>query len=83
MAWTMPQIIADCFLSSNGPLFGKMGEVLWRMIVQAVCWTIWLERNRRIFEDKEETVVETWAKLNFMLAWWIVNHKIVRVFFFV
>lgn len=66
--WTVPFSISDCFLPSTGPRIGKKGKALLRMIVQAVCWVLWLERNRRIFENKKETVVEIWAKLKLMIA---------------
>lgn len=68
-------------MSSIGPPFGKKDNVLWRMIVHAVCWSLWLERNRIIFEEKEESLDEIWFKLKFTIAWWSVNHKMFRGLF--
>lgn len=81
VSWAMPKTISDCFLSLFSPTLGKKGKVLWRMIVHAVCWSLWLERNRRIFEDKEECLDKIWSKLKFAIAWWIFNHKMFRGFF--
>lgn len=42
----------------------------------------WLERNRRIFEEKEESIDDViWSKLKFTIAWWIVNQKMFRGLF--
>lgn len=38
------------------------------------CWSLWLERNRRVFEDKEAILEEVWSKLKVMVAWWTTIH---------
>lgn len=41
----------------------------------AGCWSLWLERNRTVIEDKEEPLEDVWSRLKNMVAWWILNHK--------
>lgn len=43
--------------------------------MDAVIWSIWLERNKTIFEDVEESVEDVWSKIKFRLPWWITGHK--------
>ncbi|CAL2233313.1 unnamed protein product [Prunus armeniaca] len=39
--------------------------------MQAVIWNLWLERNRRIFEDyKGVGVIELWDRVKFRAALW-------------
>ena len=35
---------------------GNMSKCIWRLMVLAIAWTVWLERNRRIFDDKCSSV---------------------------
>lgn len=51
-------------------------------MLQTVVWSNWLERNRRTFEEIEESVDELWIRIKTRAAWWISNHKSFRVFFF-
>ena len=37
---------------------GKHNSDIWNLIPGFLMWTIWLERNRRCFEDSETTLVE-------------------------
>ena len=36
----------------------------------ALAWSIWQERNARVFEDKPSDVVEVWSKVEFMASLW-------------
>ena len=51
---------------------GKKAKVLWGCGVLAVFWVLWLERNRRIFEDYEGLGVGfLWEKVRFWAALWV------------
>ena len=55
--WVPPTQLSDLF-SQNHSGFGKgkKAKVLWGCAVLAVFWVIWMERNRRIFEDYSRSV---------------------------
>ncbi|XP_010254915.1 PREDICTED: DNA-directed RNA polymerase III subunit RPC5-like isoform X2 [Nelumbo nucifera] len=57
----------NCYhLTING--LKKRGKVLWRCTRAAICWTVWEERNQRVFQDKERSlsaVLESWVSLEY------------------
>ena len=81
LSWTKPWSLVDLFSLNLGSYISKRGKVFWRVIVQAFCWSLWLERNRRILENREETLEEEWARIKFRVAWWVSNHKEFKSFF--
>ena len=40
-------------------------------VILAIKWGIWMQRNRRIFEDKEDHVEEVWEFINYNIAIWL------------
>ncbi|KAK6122032.1 hypothetical protein DH2020_044225 [Rehmannia glutinosa] len=55
LVWVTPQSGSDLFMTDLGGFWGSKGRTLWRVIVPIVCWSVWLERNYRIFSDIEES----------------------------
>ena len=55
-------------------IFQKAGA-LWRCIKVAVMWMIWIERNNRIFEGKEEEKEWLWERIRFVAPLWASNSK--------
>lgn len=55
MVWVVPNSISGLFMIDFGG-FGrpKKGNFLWRCGVITLLWRVLLERNRTIFDDKEE-----------------------------
>ena len=49
---------------------GRNRRGLWRCILLAVFWTIWMERNNRIFEGKEESKELIWEKVKYLASLW-------------
>ncbi|CAL9018470.1 unnamed protein product [Prunus brigantina] len=50
---------------------GKCTSTLWRCLVHSVFWNIWMERNRRIFEDyKGVGVRDLWDRVKYWAALW-------------
>jgi len=43
---------------------------LWRITLLATAWHSWLERNRRIFENKVGSVEDLWARIKFTIGLW-------------
>lgn len=70
-----PQTIKECFLLNMGTSNNDKRKHVWRILVHVMVWSIWLERNKRIFEDIEESVEDLWSKIKLRLAWWINGRK--------
>lgn len=54
----------------------KKNVVLWRLFLPVVWWSIWLERNHRIFEDFVEPSYITLRKAKDLCFFWAANCKI-------
>jgi hypothetical protein len=58
-------------LSARSIGFGKCkkAKVLWGCSMLAVIWVLWLERNRRIFEDvRGAGLEELWIRVKYVAA---------------
>ena len=53
----MPGSVAG-LLSSWHQWLGKHNSEIWDLVPGCLMWIVWLERNRRSFEDKEKTLEE-------------------------
>ena len=49
---------------------GNISKCIRRLIVLAIAWTMWLERNRRFFYDKCSSVEEVWNHSIFLVGLW-------------
>lgn len=61
-----------------------MCQVLCEVIIQALCWSLWLEKNERVLEDVAESVGEVWDRMIIgLLDWCKVGsiHKEIKIFF--
>lgn len=50
----------------GGQLIGKARE-LWKFAGKLLLWSLWLERNRRIFGDKSSSLDYFWSLCSFTL----------------
>ena len=55
--WVMPRTTAG-LLSCWHQWLGKHNSNIWNLIPGCLLWIVWLERNRRSFENMEKTLVE-------------------------
>ena len=51
--WVMHSSVKRNLLGWHGSFVGKKKEKAWRAIPLFLMWTIWKERNRRVFDDIE------------------------------
>lgn len=49
--------------------------MLWGIVVPAVCWSLWLGKNKRTFEDKEYSLEDVCNIDKFRDAWWASSYK--------
>ena len=48
----------------------KRRKVLWRFVFMAAAWCIWMQRNARIFEDKECDKEGIWDRVLYLASLW-------------
>ena len=41
----------------------KKGKMLWKVETIATFWAIWLERNKRIFKDVQDSIESIWDRI--------------------
>ena len=48
----------------------KRTKLLWPLVIYAVLWTLWIERNRRNFEKREESLSNILDLIYYWVALW-------------
>ena len=61
--WVIPRSSKDLLTLGHGLSLSTRRNTLWKVAVSATLWAIWLERNKRIFEETEKTVESTWNRI--------------------
>ena len=57
MVWVLPGSVVDLLFCWYHWL-GKHSSDIWDLVPGCLMWTIWIEQNRRSFEDEEKMVVQ-------------------------
>ena len=79
LQWVVPKHCTDLLELGYSFPFCKKSRSLWNVIVMATCWSIWLERNKRIFEDSIDNVDCLWDKIKYWVAIWLFDVKDFKV----
>lgn len=56
MYWIMPKRVIELVASWRCTSRNKVALRVWRLVPHVIFWTVWRERNNRVFNDKEDTV---------------------------
>ncbi|KAL5583298.1 hypothetical protein UlMin_015740 [Ulmus minor] len=74
--WAAPASVRCMFLDRTlGYGSNNMAKTLWNCMVFSLLWHIWLERNIRIFEDKEMLLEDIFEKAKFSTLQWAFSDK--------
>lgn len=69
--WVAPQECIHMLLVRFEGFGGnKRAKTMWSCVVFAVFWSIWLERNARIFDGKELDVKALWERAEYLASFW-------------
>ena len=71
----IPKSTNELLCLGQGLFLTKKGKVLWKVASIAIFWAIWLERNKRIFEEQEDNLESTWNRIRLWVAIWLYNYK--------
>ena len=58
----------------------KMARALWNSMIVALIWSIWMERNDRIFSDKESHPQDLFERAKYLASVWASTDKSFRGF---
>ena len=71
--WLLQCQVAFLHVSGIGGLNDR--RKLWDVAVKAICWSLWLERNNRIFEDVTRELDFIWDRVKYWVALWVYDSK--------
>lgn len=54
----VPKAVVELFHANMWGSLNNKCKTLWRMVVPGVLWSVWLERNKRLFENTRESCEE-------------------------
>jgi hypothetical protein len=80
--WVMPRSVLELLTSWGASVGYGLAKEVWRLVPLCLMWCIWQERNARLFEDVETSVVELQKHLLNTLYIWIASHHCLNVFTF-
>eukprot|EP00268_Persea_americana_P013260 TRINITY_DN15784_c0_g3_i5.p1 TRINITY_DN15784_c0_g3~~TRINITY_DN15784_c0_g3_i5.p1 ORF type:complete len:159 (-),score=20.77 TRINITY_DN15784_c0_g3_i5:268-744(-) len=75
MKWVMPRTVEDLFLQRHLGIKGVRGRILWKLVLYATVWKIWLERNRRVFRNIIKSAEEIIQSIVWNVSEWACNKK--------
>lgn len=77
MRWVVPADLYSLLLSWKSKAFSARENQIWSLVPTMVCWSIWLERNRRISEGYAEPSFRVYQRAKDLIFLWPINVKIV------
>ena len=72
--WVLPNSIKETILGWNDTFVGKKRKDAWNAAPLCLFWTLWKERNRRIFEDIELADQAILRSFLYMFSDWVRVH---------
>ncbi|XP_042952153.1 uncharacterized protein LOC122289242 [Carya illinoinensis] len=70
VAWVMPRSVRDLMCCWKGIRENAQIAAVWKMIPHCIMWCVWLERNKRCFEDMELSMAELKRFFYYTLLSW-------------
>ena len=54
--------------------YSPKGNILWKCATRSLLWSIWKERNSRIFDDRFNSFDSFWTVVQHTASWWSTNY---------
>lgn len=71
VSWVFPSTLKSLHNQWHAPFRGSIIKKSWQAIFFIILWTIWKERNGRIFENKECSMSQLKDLILLRLSWWL------------
>ena len=75
VSWVLPQGVNQLIEADFMMHRDKKTNLLWSLVIHAVLWSLWKERNLRIFEEKEGSLANIIEAVYYWVALWASVHK--------
>ncbi|OVA10833.1 Reverse transcriptase zinc-binding domain [Macleaya cordata] len=72
--WACPGSVISLAHSWSSHGFSKTGKLLWQFVPASIFWVIWLERNRRIFDNKSKDPIALSHEVKSLIHFWVSSH---------
>lgn len=83
IVFCMPRAWSELFSEAVVVAGSSFRRSLWIATILRIVWSIWLERNKRIFQGKEGLISNLLEVIKLWAAWWMVGSlKLRGVFMF-
>lgn len=71
LIWVQPGSVLEVLLSWGRARVGKRQRKAWLLASQCLLWLVWLERNRRVFQNISQSFLWLESRLFLLLHSWI------------
>ena len=70
VTWVQPSLVSSALWSWQGGRVGRRRRKVWFFAPHCLMWILWLERNRRTFQDSAVSIIrlKSWF-LSILLSW--------------
>lgn len=75
LSWVWPSSIELAFTQWNFPHKNKLFQKIWRASFQVIIWSLWKERNSRIFNNTSNPIQEVQNMVLLRICWWLKGWK--------
>lgn len=65
-----PSDLSTLFGAWKGKDFSTSGNIIWRLVLGVVYWSIWFERNKRVFEGHAEPSLQVYKRAKDRILFW-------------
>ncbi|XP_073035927.1 uncharacterized protein [Primulina eburnea] len=70
--WVFPRRSQDMLIIEPGFIKGKSMTNFWYLVVHCTFWSIWMERNSRIFREENKSCEDIWDSIRVRVATWAI-----------
>lgn len=71
VSFIAPRSLKDLLLGWGMEAFSYVGRRLWKVVLAAICWEVWRERNNRAFRGHSEPAYIVYRRSKDLIIFWV------------